>query len=76
MIHFNRLRIGEQAKVLSYGAMTKTYRKRLLTMGMTPGTCFTLLRAAPLGCPVEIELRGACLSVRRSEIAELCCERL
>ena len=36
-------------------------------MGLTPGTCFTLKRLAPLGDPVEIEVRGFSLSLRKTE---------
>lgn len=40
---------------------------RLLEMGLTPGVGVRLLAVAPLGDPLEIELRGYRLSVRRSE---------
>lgn len=44
---------------------------RLLEMGLTPGVEFTLLGSAPLGDPLEIELRGYRLSVRKSEAARI-----
>lgn len=44
---------------------------RLLEMGLTPGVAFTLLGAAPLGDPLELELRGYRLSVRKSEAARV-----
>lgn len=40
---------------------------RLLEMGLTPGVAIHLLGAAPLGDPIELELRGYRLSLRRSE---------
>lgn len=42
-------------------------RHRLLEMGLTTGTPIQLIRIAPLGDPVEVELRGYRLSVRRRE---------
>ena len=42
---------------------------RLLEMGLTPGTEFLLLGVAPLGDPLEIEVRGYRLSLRKSEAA-------
>lgn len=39
-------------------------RKRLLDMGLVPGTRIKLLKAAPLGDPIEITLRGYVLSLR------------
>ena len=44
---------------------------RLLEMGLTPGVRVTLIGAAPLGDPLELELRGYRLSVRRSEAARV-----
>jgi ferrous iron transport protein A len=41
--------------------------QRLLEMGLTPGTVVRMLGAAPLGDPLELELRGYRLSVRRGE---------
>jgi ferrous iron transport protein A len=40
---------------------------RLMEMGLTPGVEVALVGAAPLGDPLELELRGYRLSVRRSE---------
>jgi Fe2+ transport system protein FeoA len=40
---------------------------RLLEMGLTPGVDVCVLGTAPLGDPLEIELRGYRLSLRRSE---------
>lgn len=40
---------------------------RLLEMGLTPGVNIVLIGAAPLGDPLEIEVRGYRLSLRRAE---------
>jgi ferrous iron transport protein A len=47
---------------------------RLLEMGLTPGVQVTLVNAAPLGDPLELELRGYRLSIRRSEAARIAVE--
>lgn len=52
------------------------YRHKLLAMGLTPGTTFTIRRVAPLGDPIEIEVRGYSLSLRKKEADILCIERL
>ncbi len=44
---------------------------RLLEMGLTPGVEVTIVGAAPLGDPVELELRGYRLSIRRNEAARI-----
>lgn len=49
---------------------------RLLEMGLTPGVEIAVVGTAPLGDPLELELRGYRLSVRRSEAARVEIERL
>ena len=44
---------------------------RLLEMGLTPGVEVAVVGMAPLGDPLELELRGYRLSVRRSEAARV-----
>ncbi len=44
---------------------------RLLEMGLTPGIEIAVVGTAPLGDPLELELRGYRLSVRRSEAARV-----
>ncbi|MBT6055084.1 MAG: ferrous iron transport protein A [Planctomycetaceae bacterium] len=44
---------------------------RLLEMGLTPGVEVTIVGTAPLGDPVELELRGYRLSIRRNEAARV-----
>lgn len=44
---------------------------RLLEMGLTPGVEVAVLGVAPLGDPIEFELRGYRLSLRRSEAARV-----
>jgi len=49
-------------------------RHRLLEMGLTTGTAVQLIRVAPLGDPIEVELRGYRLSVRKSEAGRVTLE--
>ena len=44
---------------------------RLLEMGLTPGADVCLRGKAPLGDPLEIELRGYRLSLRKSEASRV-----
>jgi Fe2+ transport system protein FeoA len=43
--------------------------RRLMEMGILPGTRVAMVRVAPLGDPLEIEVRSYALSIRRSEAA-------
>jgi ferrous iron transport protein A len=45
-------------------------------MGLTPGTEFTVVRLAPLGDPLEINVRGYAVSLRKGEAQLLQVERV
>lgn len=61
---------GECGRVVRIEGMDEI-SVRLLEMGVTPGVDITLVGAAPLGDPLEIELRGYRLSLRRCEAARV-----
>jgi ferrous iron transport protein A len=58
---------GTTGEVVGYTGTDRNYRDRLLAMGLTKGTRFTVLRVAPLGDPIEIDVRGFSLSLRKEE---------
>lgn len=49
----------------------RAFRRRLMELGLVPGTPISLVQFAPLGDPLEIEARGCRLSIRRAEAAQL-----
>lgn len=60
------LPVGASAKVTSIDGADEI-ACRLMEMGLTPGTCLRMVGFAPLGDPLELEVRGYRLSVRNSE---------
>jgi Fe2+ transport system protein FeoA len=61
-----QLKIGESAQVVTVQGADEI-SVRLLEMGLTPGIRVTHVGTAPLGDPMELEVRGYRLSIRRSE---------
>ena len=57
----------ETAVVAGYRPGNPAYRSKLLSLGLTTGVELTMKKSAPLGDPVEIEVRGYRLSLRKSE---------
>jgi ferrous iron transport protein A len=49
----------------------RAFRRRLMEMGLVPGTEVAVVNVAPLGDPLEIEARACRLSIRRAEAAEI-----
>jgi ferrous iron transport protein A len=64
------LDVGQSALVKRI-AGTDDVSRRLLEMGVTPGVEIRRLGAAPLGDPLEFELRGYRLSLRRNEAEQI-----
>jgi Fe2+ transport system protein FeoA len=64
------LRIGKSGIVLAVG-VERILRKRLLEMGSTPRTTVTVKKAAPMGDPIELLLRGYVLSLRLSDAEKI-----
>lgn len=69
------LSVGDRAVITGYGQGGQTYRKKLLSMGLTPGADLEVVRVAPLGDPVEIRVRGVSISLRKGEAAALHVEK-
>ena len=63
-----QLAVGASATISAYPQSGPAFT-RLREMGMLPGTRVTLVRTAPLGDPIEIQVRGYRLSLRKSEAA-------
>ena len=47
------------------------FRDRLLDMGLTPGTHVLLRKAAPMGDPLQLSLRGYELTIRKTDAARI-----
>ena len=64
----SEFKIGETGLVKKVeGEGEGRFRRRLLDMGVTPGTTIYLRKKAPLGDPLEITLRGYELTLRKDE---------
>lgn len=46
-------------------------RKRIIDMGLTKDTRVKVIKLAPLGDPIEIQVRGYCLSLRLQEAEQI-----
>lgn len=71
----NQCDIGERVRVQSLMMMGNKSR-RLMDMGLLPGTIIEISRVAPFGDPVAIKLRGFEMSFRQQEAKEIIVEQL
>jgi Fe2+ transport system protein FeoA len=60
------LKPGHTGRVLEVSGQNGSGR-RMMAMGLTPGTVIRVDRVAPLGDPIEITVRGYKLLLRKAE---------
>jgi Fe2+ transport system protein FeoA len=54
----------------------RSFRRRLMELGIIPGIKVEVLRIAPFGDPIELSVRGCNLSIRAAEAQQVEVERL
>lgn len=60
------VKCGETVKVVKLNG-TGALKRRIMDMGLTKGTEVFVRKVAPLGDPIEINVRGYELSIRKNE---------
>ena len=64
------LTIGESGVISQVGG-EGALRLRFLDMGLIPGTTLTLRKIAPMGDPIQIQVRGYELTIRREDARKI-----
>ena len=67
--------MGRSGRVVEVGG-ERPLRRRLLEMGITPRTVVTVKKAAPLGDPIELLLRGYVLTLRLDDAEKISVEEV
>ena len=70
-ITLDSLAPGHSGIILTVGNERGAVKRRLIDMGLTPGTPVTVIKLAPFGDPMEIHLRGYELSLRKADAARI-----
>lgn len=66
----NDLKIGQSGVISTVGG-EGSLRLRFLDMGLIPGTKVTLQKVAPMDDPIQIQLRGYELTIRREDAMKI-----
>lgn len=66
----NNLEVGECGVVKAVRGVG-ALRRRIIDMGITPGANIIMRKVAPFGDPIEINVRGYELSIRKSEAEQI-----
>jgi ferrous iron transport protein A len=76
MIKITDFAEGDRVRLINFGQTDLVYRRRLLSLGITYGAELVVVRFAPLGCPIQVEVRGTSLALRKEEAQHLEWERV
>ena len=62
-----KMKVGQAGTVSGLTTSDTQYRQKLLRMGLTRNAEFVVVRKAPFGGPIEIEVKGSRLVLRSDE---------
>lgn len=71
IVSLSKLKKGQKGKVVFLHTKDKGLRRRLLDMGITEGVLVRIKKIAPLGDPIDIELRGYELCLRKKDLNDI-----
>ncbi len=69
------LKVGEKARIMKVGG-EGALRQHFLDMGVIPGAELAVIKYAPMGDPIEIEIHGYRLTLRLAEAQEIEIEKI
>ena len=75
-VTLSELKVGDKGKIIGFKDIDRTFRSKLLSMGLVKGCEFTIKRVAPLGDPMEIHIRDFNLTLRKDEVNAVVVERI
>ena len=67
----SELEIGQKAKVLKLNIEDKQIKRHLLDMGITRGVIVKIKKIAPMGDPIDLELRDYQLCIRKADLTQI-----
>ena len=71
------LSVNQNARVRSISDSCLPYvRKRLCALGFCNAHCVTVIRKAPLGCPIEVEILDTRVMLRKTEAEHIIIEKV
>ena len=67
----SELDIGQKARIVKLNVKNKEIRRHLLDMGLTRGTKIQIKKKAPIGDPIDIQLRDYELCISKSDLSQI-----
>lgn len=73
LLGLNEVKINSKVKVVEIAPQSKV-RRRIMDLGIVKGTQILVQGKAPMGDPIEIQIRGYNLSLRKNEARDIIVE--
>ncbi|EGU47237.1 Fe2+ transport system protein A [Vibrio ichthyoenteri ATCC 700023] len=73
-MELSKLQQGQEATITGFNELSNDVRKKLMVMGLLPNTPIKLIRFAPMGDPLQVEVRGVSIAVRANIAASILVE--
>lgn len=70
-MNLSELKVGQKAKVLKLNIEDKQIKRHLLDMGITRGVVIKVKKIAPMGDPIDLELRDYELCIRKADLTQI-----
>lgn len=70
-MNLSELKVGEKARVLKLNVENKQIKRHLLDMGITRGAEVKIKKIAPMGDPIDLELRDYELCIRKADLTQI-----
>ena len=67
----SELKVGQKAKIVKLNVDNKEIRRHLLDMGLTRGVEVKIKKKAPIGDPIDLELRDYELCISKSDLEQI-----
>ncbi len=69
-MNLGEVHVGQAVTIQNVGG-PRGFRRRLMELGLIPGTSVQVVAVAPLGDPLKLRVRGCTLSIRRAEACSI-----
>ena len=75
MLNLDQIKPGATVKVRKVSA-DGNLQRRILALGISPGSTLEVIKVAPLGDPIEVKLRSSNLMIRKEEAQNISVEEI
>lgn len=69
--NLGQLKVGQVVRVTNINIANKAIKRHLLDMGITRGVKIRIKKIAPMGDPIDIELRDYELCIRKADLEKI-----